>query len=69
MVCNVQPTGGVCPAANQVWMQWSDLTSFSVSQLDPTMIAQSLAAGWILVATFWTIGKGCKILLDFIRHG
>lgn len=69
MVCNVQPTSGVCPAANQVWMSWTDATSFSVSQLDPTVIAEALAAGFVLVGTFWAIGKGCKLLLDMIRQG
>lgn len=69
MVCNVQPTSGVCPAANQVWMSWSDATSFAVSQLDPSMVADALGAGFVLVGTFWAIGKGCKLLLDMLRHG
>ncbi|HKV96869.1 MAG TPA: hypothetical protein VJR90_05185 [Gammaproteobacteria bacterium] len=69
MVCNVQPTNGVCPAANQVWMSWTDVTSFDVSQLDPVLVAQALAAGFVLVGMFWAIGKACKVLLDMVRHG
>ena len=69
LICNVAPSNGVCPAGNQVWMLWSDVTSFDVSQLDPVLIAQALAAGWILVGTFWAIGKAVKLILDMIRHG
>jgi len=52
-----------------IWITWQAFSSFDVSQLDPVLIAQALAAGWILVGTFWAIGKGVKVILDMIRSG
>ena len=66
-VCTTDPasTGGMC--ANPAWMKFSDLTAFSVSQLDPASLGAAFGAGLSLVATGFVIGHAVALLVNFIH--
>lgn len=69
MVCTAAlNSDGTCPAANSVWLSWSDLTAFDVSQLDPTMIAQAVGAGFVMMGTFFLIGQAVRAIMHLVNH-
>jgi len=66
MACTTDPaaSAGSCPSP--VWLQYSDLTSFAVSQLDPVTIATAFGAGFVIPATAFLIGRSVSVVLSMI---
>ncbi|WP_353213914.1 hypothetical protein [Salinisphaera hydrothermalis] len=67
MACQTAPgSGGDCP--NPVWMHYADITAFQISQLDPSTLASAFAAGFVIPATFYVIGRVAGVVLSMIDH-
>lgn len=62
--CETEPVDGSCPDA--MWLRWSDLASFSVSQLDPQVLASAFGSGFIIVGTAFAIGRGARVLISMV---
>lgn len=48
-------------------MAWVVVPDFDVADLDPVILGEAFAAGWLLVATGWAIGHGVKIVLSMLK--
>tara|TARA_B100001079_G_scaffold264069_1_gene268066 strand:- start:5157 stop:5363 length:207 start_codon:yes stop_codon:yes gene_type:complete len=64
-LCEIQPLNGQCP--DPMWLPWSELASFSVSQLDPAIVAAAFGAGFGTVAFLSVVGMACGAVLKALR--
>lgn len=46
---------------------WEAVPEFEVSSLDIAQLSGAYAAGFVLIATGWAIGRGFKFVLSMIR--
>lgn len=46
---------------------WVSVPPFDVSQLDYGQAGQAVAAGFVIIGTFWAIGRACGLILDAVR--
>ena len=51
------------------YVPYSTLSTFDISQLDPTILASAFGAGFLLLTIFWGAGKGAAEVLRLIRFG
>lgn len=58
----------VCQDTMGAPLEWQSIEDFDPSQIDPLVAGPYFAAGFILVATCWAIGKGVGMLLTVIRR-
>ena len=59
-VCPNDP--GTSECANPVWMQYADINSFQISQLDLGSLFAAFSAGFVIVATAFAIGQAAGLL-------
>lgn len=64
LTCQTDPVSGTC--ADPVWLQWADLSSWQVSQLDPAILANAFGAGFIVVGTAFAIGRGFRVIIQMV---
>jgi hypothetical protein len=48
-------------------LAWTTSPAFSIEALDPLMMSGAFGAGFVLVASGWAIGYGCKVLLSMLK--
>lgn len=61
------PSGALaCQDSGGGAVAWLVAPAFDPSQLDAEMIGAAFAAGFVLVATGWAIGKGARIVLSML---
>lgn len=67
MACQTAPVaGGQC--SDPVWMHYADITAFQISQLDPATLTSAFAAGFVIPATFFVIGRVAGAVLSMVDH-
>lgn len=49
-------------------MNWTGLTAWDISQLDTNMILSYFAAGFLMAAAFWGVGKAVALILKLVRE-
>lgn len=47
-------------------LAWQTAPVFEIAELDPSMMSAAFAAGFVIVATCWAIGKGARTVLSMI---
>lgn len=48
-------------------LAWTVQPAFDVANLDPVRLSGAFAAGFVIVATGWVIGRGFRVVLSMIR--
>jgi hypothetical protein len=49
-------------------LAWVVVPDFSIDQLDPLMLSEAFAAGFIIIGTCWAIGKGAALVIQAIKR-
>jgi hypothetical protein len=47
-------------------LSWTTIPSFDIESIDNAVAAEAFAAGFVIVATAWAIGRGVSIVLGVI---
>ena len=56
----------LCQDMNGQPLAWTSIPDFDVSQIDHVVAAGAFAAGFVVVASVWAIGRGARIVLSMI---